>query len=67
MTPPDRIPELQKPADSPGGGGVERQAAPGPSDATGDSSPTPSPLTAEEQMALFEKELKENDWGHQPC
>ncbi|HEY6166722.1 MAG TPA: hypothetical protein VI454_01695 [Verrucomicrobiae bacterium] len=24
-------------------------------------------LTAEEQMALFEKELKENDWGHQPC
>jgi hypothetical protein len=27
----------------------------------------PSPLTPEEQMALFEKELKENDWGHQPC
>ena len=26
-----------------------------------------SQLTAEEQMALFEKELKENDWGHQPC
>ena len=25
------------------------------------------PTTAEEQMALFEKELKENDWGHQPC
>ena len=24
-------------------------------------------LTAEEQMALFEKDLKENDWGHQPC
>jgi hypothetical protein len=24
-------------------------------------------LTPEEQMALFEKELKENDWGHQPC
>lgn len=24
-------------------------------------------LTAEEQMARFEKELKENDWGHQPC
>ena len=32
--------------------------------------PAPSaakPLTPEEQMALFEKELKENDWGHQPC
>jgi len=24
-------------------------------------------LTPEEQMALFEKELKEKDWGHQPC
>lgn len=24
-------------------------------------------LTPEEQMALFEKELKEQDWGHQPC
>ena len=27
----------------------------------------PKKLTAEEQMALYEKELKENDWGHQPC
>jgi hypothetical protein len=27
----------------------------------------PAPLTPEEQMALFEKELKETDWGHQPC
>lgn len=26
-----------------------------------------TPLTPEEQMALFEKELKETDWGHQPC
>lgn len=24
-------------------------------------------LTAEEQMALYEKSLKEDDWGHQPC
>jgi hypothetical protein len=32
--------------------------------------PTPVPastLSPEEQMALFEKDLKENDWGHQPC
>jgi hypothetical protein len=32
--------------------------------------PAPIPvskLTPEEQMAAFEKELKENDWGHQPC
>jgi hypothetical protein len=20
-----------------------------------------------EQMAFYEKELKDNDWGHQPC
>ena len=26
-----------------------------------------NPLTPEEQMAAFEKDLKENDWGHQPC
>jgi hypothetical protein len=24
-------------------------------------------LTPEEQMAKFEEDLKENDWGHQPC
>jgi hypothetical protein len=28
---------------------------------------TANKLTPEEQMALYEKELKENDWGHQPC
>jgi len=24
-------------------------------------------LSKEKQWALFEKELKESDWGHQPC
>jgi len=28
---------------------------------------SPKKLTAEEQMALYEKALKEDDWGHQPC
>jgi hypothetical protein len=28
---------------------------------------TPKNRSAEEQMALYEKELKDNDWGHQPC
>ena len=28
---------------------------------------TPGKLTPDEQMALYEKDLKENDWGHQPC
>ena len=29
--------------------------------------PAANKLTPEEQMALFEKDLKEKDWGHQPC
>ncbi len=29
--------------------------------------PDVSQLTPEEQMALFEKDLKENDCGHRPC
>lgn len=28
---------------------------------------TPNQLTPEEQMALYEEQLKEDDWGHQPC
>jgi len=24
-------------------------------------------LSSEEQMERFEEDLKENDWGHQPC
>ena len=24
-------------------------------------------LTPEQQMALYEEKLKEDDWGHQPC
>jgi hypothetical protein len=28
---------------------------------------TVKPLTPEEQMALYEEQLKEDDWGHQPC
>jgi hypothetical protein len=30
-------------------------------------SPVARKLTKEEQLALYEKELKESDWGHQPC
>jgi hypothetical protein len=29
--------------------------------------PVSAELAKEEQWALFEKELKESDWGHQPC
>lgn len=41
-------------------------AGPGTAPAAGDVMAA-NKLTPEEQMALFEKELKENDWGHQPC
>jgi hypothetical protein len=33
----------------------------------GDDQAPAKELTPEEQMALFEKDLKEKDWGHQPC
>jgi hypothetical protein len=42
---------------------TETKAATPAADKQGDL----SKLTAEEQMALYEKDLKENDWGHQPC
>ena len=35
--------------------------------AAGGEPAKPKVLTPEEQMALFEADLKENDWGHQPC
>jgi hypothetical protein len=38
-----------------------------PSPVTPGEQPAPGQLTKEEQWALFEKELKESDWGHQPC
>ena len=28
---------------------------------------SPKVPSAEEQMERFEEDLKENDWGHQPC
>jgi hypothetical protein len=55
--PPDREKSpLAKPAQPP------VAATPG-----AESAPAAPPLTPEEQMALFEQELKETDWGHQPC
>ena len=35
--------------------------------ATGDGTKPVSKMTPEEQMAAFEKAMKEDDWGHQPC
>jgi hypothetical protein len=36
------------------------------SDPSGKQTP-PSKLSAEEQLANYEEDLKQNDWGHQPC
>jgi hypothetical protein len=43
-----------------------KESASPPQAAPGEKAPA-NALTPEEQMALFEKELKETDWGHQPC
>jgi hypothetical protein len=42
---------------------------PPPKDGKGEHEPAQDegPLSAEEQMARFEKALKDEDWGHQPC
>jgi hypothetical protein len=32
-----------------------------------DGAPPAHELSPEEQMALYEENLKETDWGHQPC
>jgi hypothetical protein len=51
-------------------GGVPGPEPSGPKPPAREQSPgepaTPV-LTPEEQMALFERDLKEKDWGHQPC
>ena len=38
-----------------------------PSEPVKDAPAELKPLTPEEQMALYEEKLKEDDWGHQPC
>jgi hypothetical protein len=46
--------------------GAEGDVAP-PNTATSGGEEAASQLSKEEQWALFEEELKESDWGHQPC
>ena len=55
-----RDPAVQPPAADTTESAAAKAATPG--------GPAPAnTLTPEEQMALFEQELKETDWGHQPC
>ena len=44
-----------------------KPASPDPTVPAADEPPANRPLTPEEQMAAYEKDLRENDWGHQPC
>jgi hypothetical protein len=46
-----------------------QETTPDLSRATPESEPPSAPegLSPEEQMELYEKQLKEEDWGHQPC
>lgn len=54
-------PSSAKPAD----GAIPEKNAEGDSPKT--EIPPEGQLSKEEQWAAFEKELKESDWGHQPC
>ncbi len=39
-----------------------------PENTKGEEKPVdPNELSEEEQMALYEEDLKDSDWGHQPC
>jgi hypothetical protein len=50
----------------------EKESAPPPPQSdrhppSADAAPETAKLSPEEQMALYENDLKETDWGHQPC
>ena len=55
-----RDPAIQPPTANTPESAAAKSVAPG-------EAPLANTLTPEEQMALFEQELKETDWGHQPC
>ncbi|MBL9214758.1 MAG: hypothetical protein JNG83_04705 [Opitutaceae bacterium] len=64
MTRPDRDQPAPPPAAAAPGTGDPAAGTPG---APREEAVDVSRLSPEEQMARFEQELKEKDWGHQPC
>ncbi len=66
MNPPAEDPRMPTPA-APPATPAPAASTPLPAAAAAEPAIDPSKLTPEEQMALYEKDLKENDWGHQPC
>ena len=73
MNPPAENPRAPKPAATPATPPAETAAtagsakSPTPLNIASEHPIDPAKLSPEEQMALYEKDLKENDWGHQPC
>jgi hypothetical protein len=61
----DKIKDQPSPTVNTGQPSNVTPVAPAPALTAG--STEPRKLTPEEQMALYENDLKENDWGHQPC
>ena len=51
-------------SDKGGSGKAENSEKPSP---PSDGVKDPNDLTPEEQMEKFAEQLKEDDWGHQPC
>ena len=47
-------------------GGLKKESDPAQS-ARNSMAKDPKKLSPEEQMAAYEEDLKESDWGHQPC
>ena len=61
-------PELEKGGESIGTAAAAKLSSCGAADVSTVVDPAaPKKLTTEEQMALYKKSLKEEDWGHQPC
>lgn len=63
MSGQEKQPEKELPANA----GKAASSKSSPDISTSDKQASANKLTPEEQMALYEKDLKENDWGHQPC
>ena len=60
VQPPDQLQATE-------GGGVSKAVEKEPVAGQPEQSTAASGLSPEEQMARFEDDLRENDWGHQPC
>ena len=66
----DSAPNSRRPAEPAAPPAPTPASAPAPAASATEAenaNPPAAALTPEEQMERFAKDLKENDWGHQPC